>query len=248
MKGVLLAGGSGTRLHPMTKVTNKHLLPIYNRPVLYYAIDKMVEAGIDRIMIVTSPGHVDDFVNIIGSGPRWISKNNGRQIQIVYGIQEKPTGIASGLWIAKEYVGDDSCLLYLGDNIIEDNLTEHVQSFKGGATVFLKEVSDPERFGIAELNQDGQIVGIEEKPEKPKSNKAVVGLYIYDNTVFERMDNIEPSDRGEYEITTVNELYCKSGELNGVQLEQEWFDIGTFDSMLEASLHMKKKGHKFHYE
>jgi len=248
MKGVLLAGGSGTRLHPMTKVTNKHLMPIYNRPVLYYAIDKMVEAGIDRIMIVTSPGHVDDFVNILGSGPRWISKQNGKQIQIVYGIQEKPTGIADGLWIAREYVGDDDCLLYLGDNIIEDDLSEHVKNFTGGATVFLKEVPDPERFGVAELDTTGKIIGIAEKPTQPKSNKAVIGLYMYENSVFEKMVGLEPSDRGEFEITTVNEVFCQEGKLHGVELEKEWFDIGTFDSMLEASQYMKTKGHSFHCE
>ena len=192
MKGVLLVGGYGTRLAPLTKVTNKHLLPIYNRPVVYYAIDKMVEAGIDRIMIVTAPGHVDDFVNSIGSGPRWLSKKTGKQIQIVYGIQEEPTGIADGLWIAKDYVGTDNCMLCLGDNIIEDDLTSHVENFKGGATVFLKEVPDPERFGIATLNDKGHITGIEEKPEKPKSNNAVVGIYLYDNSVFEKMVGLEP--------------------------------------------------------
>lgn len=244
MKGVLLAGGSGTRLHPMTKVTNKHLMPIYNRPVLYYAIDKMVEAGIDKIMIVTSPGHVDDFVNIIGSGPRWISKHTGKQIQIVYGIQEKPTGIADGLWIAKDYVGEDDVLLYLGDNIIEDDLSKYISDFKGGATVFIKEVPDPERFGIATLDSEGSIIGIEEKPEQPKSNKAVVGVYMYENAVFKKMEGLEPSDRGEYEITSVNEIYCSEGKLTGMELKEPWFDIGTFDSMLEASLYMKEKEHK----
>jgi len=137
---VILAGGTGSRLMPLTKITNKHLLPVYDRPVVYYAIDKMVAAGIDRIMIVTAPGHVDDFVNILGSGPRWISKTTGKQIQIVYGIQDEPTGIADGLWIAKDYVGTDNCMLFLGDNIIEDDLAPHVQNFKSGATVFLKEV------------------------------------------------------------------------------------------------------------
>lgn len=248
MKGVLLAGGSGTRLHPMTKITNKHLMPIYNRPVLYYAIDKMVEAGIDRIMIVTSPGHVDDFVNIIGSGPRWVSQNNGKQIQIVYGIQEKPTGIADGLWIAKDYVGTDDCMLYLGDNIIEDDLSEYVKNFKGGATVFLKDVEDPERFGIATLNTDGHIIGIEEKPNEPKSNKAVVGVYMYENSVFEKMVGLEPSDRGEFEITSVNELFCQNKTLTGIALKEPWFDIGTFDSMLDAAQYMKEKDKKFSCE
>jgi|JI10StandDraft_1071094.scaffolds.fasta_scaffold35603_7 glucose-1-phosphate thymidylyltransferase len=245
-KGVLLAGGFGTRLHPMTKVTNKHLLPVYDRPVIYYAIDKMVGAGIDHIMIVTNPGHVDDFVNIIGSGPRWISKHTGKQIQVVYGIQEKPTGIADGLWIAKEYIGDDDCMLYLGDNIIQDDLAPYVEGFTGGATVFLKEVHDPERFGVAELDAHGHIVGIEEKPGKPKSNLAVIGVYLYENAVFKKMIGMEPSDRGEYEITTINSLFCSEGTLNGVVLQKPWFDIGTFDSLLRASQHMKEKGHSFH--
>jgi glucose-1-phosphate thymidylyltransferase len=247
-KGVLLAGGFGTRLHPLTKVTNKHLLPVYNRPVIYYAIDKMVGAGIDRIMIVTNPGHVDDFVNIIGSGPRWVSPHTGKQIQIVYGIQEAPTGIADGLWIAKEYVGSDDCMLYLGDNIIQDDLRPYVENFKGGATVFLKEVHDPERFGVAEINSENKIVGIEEKPEQPKSNLAVIGVYLYENAVFQKMVGLQPSDRGEYEITTVNQLFCTEGTLRGVRLEKPWFDIGTFDSLLKASQHMKEVGHEFHCE
>lgn len=245
-KGIVLAGGFGTRLHPMTKVTNKHLLPVYDRPVIYYAIDKMVSAGIDKIMVVTNPGHVDDFVNILGSGPRWISIHTGKRIQIVYGIQEEPTGIADGLWIAREYVGNDDCMLYLGDNIIQDDLRPHVESFTGGATVFLKEVEDPQRFGIAELNADGHIIGVEEKPENPKSNLAVVGVYLYENAVFQKMVGLQPSDRGEYEITSVNSLYCKDGRLRGVKLEKPWFDIGTFDSLLKAGQHMKDMGHKFH--
>jgi glucose-1-phosphate thymidylyltransferase len=245
-KGVLLAGGFGTRLHPMTKVTNKHLLPVYDRPVIYYAIDKMVGAGIDRIMIVTNPGHVDDFVNIIGSGPRWVSLHNGKQIQIVYGIQENPSGIADGLWIAKEYVGQDDCMLYLGDNILQDDLRPHVEAFEGGATVFLKEVHDPHRFGIAELGPNGTIVGIEEKPENPESNLAVVGVYLYENAVFQKMVGLLPSARGEYEITSVNQVFCKENRLTGVRLTEPWFDIGTFDSFLSASNHMKEKGHSFH--
>jgi len=241
-KGVLLAGGFGTRLHPMTKVTNKHLLPVYDRPVIYYAIDKMVSAGIDRIMIVTNPGHIDDFVNIIGSGGSWKSKKTPeKQIQIVYAIQSEPRGIAEALHIARDYVGKDSCMLYLGDNIIQDDLAPYVENFKGGATVFLKEVHDPERFGVAELNADGRIVGIEEKPEQPKSNLAITGVYLYDNTVFDKMIGIPPSARGEYEISDINQVYCNEGTLNGVLLEKPWFDIGTFDSLLQAGVFMQQK-------
>ncbi len=241
MKGVLLAGGFGTRLHPMTKVTNKHLLPVYDRPVIYYALDSMVNAGIDRIMIVTNPGHIDDFVNIIGSGPGWISQKTGKQIQVIYGIQEQPTGIADGLWIARDYIGDDDCMLYLGDNIVQDDLAPHVQDFTGGATVFLKEVSDPERFGVAEVDTSGRIIGVEEKPKEPKSNLAVIGVYLYDNSVFKKMIGLPPSPRGEYEITSVNAVYCQEGTLTGKVLAKPWFDIGTFDSLLRAGQYMKEK-------
>ena len=178
MKGVILAGGEGTRLRPLTLVTNKHLLPIYDKPVIYYAIEKLVEAGIDRIMIVTSPKQVEDFVNLLGSGQNFISKNTGKQVQIVYGIQNRPSGIADGLYIAKDYVGADDCVLYLGDNILEDDISEHIENFKSGALVFLKEVKDPERFGIATLDEKGHVLEIVEKPSNPKSILAVVGLYV----------------------------------------------------------------------
>lgn len=242
MKGVILAGGFATRLRPVTKVTNKHLLPVYKKPLIYYAIDKLVEAEVDRIMIITSPQHINDFVNLLGSGQNFISKKTGSQIQIIYGIQNKPSGIAQGLYIAKDYVGNDNCVLYLGDNIFEDNVGEYIKSFKGqGATVFLKEVKNPERFGVATINDKMEVLEIEEKPKNPKSNLAVTGLYIYDNTVFNKMIGQPKSERGEYEITYINNLYIKEKKLKAVLLEKEWFDAGTFDSLLEASNFMKKK-------
>ncbi len=241
MKGVILAGGRGTRLDPLTRVTNKHLLPVYDKPVIYYAVEKLASAGIDRIMIVTSPHHLDDFVQLLGSGQYFTSKRTGKQIQIVYGIQNEANGIAFGLYIARDYVGDEDCILYLGDNIIEDDLTPHIASFKKGATVFLKEVPDPHRFGIAEVNSKGKVISIEEKPSRPKSNLAVVGVYLYDNTVFKKMIGQPASKRGEKEITWVNNKYVKEGMLKAVQLEKEWFDIGTIDSLHEASLFMKER-------
>src|SRR3989338_11136322 len=147
MKSVILAGGKATRLNPLTLVTNKHLLPVYDKPVIYYAIEKLVSSGIDRIMIVTSPGHIHDFVQLLGSGQNFVSVKSGKQIQIVYGIQNEPSGIADGLYIAKDYVGTDNCVLYLGDNIFEDEIKKQIKDFKDGATVFLKKVSDPKRFG-----------------------------------------------------------------------------------------------------
>jgi len=242
MKGVILAGGFATRLHPVTKVTNKHLLPIYKKPLIYYAIEKLVEAEIDRIMIVISPQHANDFVNLLGSGQDFISKKTGKQIQIIYGIQNEPSGIAQGLWIAKDYVGSDNCVLYLGDNIFEDDINEYIKNFKGeGAVVFLKEVKDPERFGIATVDKNNNVLGIEEKPKNPKSNLAVTGLYIYDNTVFNKMIGQAKSARGEYEITYINNLYIKEGKLKAVLLQKEWFDAGTFDSLFEASKFYKEK-------
>jgi len=241
-KAVILAGGTGTRLYPVTRATNKHLLPLYDKPVICHAIDKLVEAGITRIMIVTGPEHLDDFAHILGSGEEWKPKDgSGKQIQITYGIQNKPTGIADGLYIAKDYINDEPCVLYLGDNYIEDDLSSHVKSFNGGAKIFLKKVKDPERFGVATIDESGTVLSVEEKPKNPSSNLAIVGVYIYDHTVFEKMAGQQPSVRGEYEITHVNNKYLNEGTLKAVSLEKEWFDVGTFDSLLEASLFVQKK-------
>lgn len=241
MKAVILAGGFATRLHPVTKVTNKHLLPIYKKPLIYYAIEKLTEAEIDRIMIVISPQHANDFVNLLGSGQDFISKKTAKQIQIVYGIQNEPSGIAQGLWIAKDYIGSDNCVLYLGDNIFEDDINDYIKNFKDGALVFLKEVRDPERFGIATVDKNNNVLEIEEKPKNPKSNLAVTGLYVYDNTAFDKMIGQEKSARGEYEITHINNLYIKEGKLKAILLKKEWFDAGTFDSLFEASKFYKEK-------
>lgn len=244
MKGVILAGGDGTRLRPLTLVTNKHLLPVYNKPVIYYAIEKLVGAGVDRIMIVTSPKQVEDFVNLLGSGQNFISKNTGRQIQIVYGIQNRPSGIADGLHIAKDYIGTDDCVLYLGDNILEDDISKHINNFKKGALVFLKEVKDPERFGVATVDKKGRVLEVVEKPVNPKSNLAVVGVYVYDNKVFDKMIGQPTSERGEYEITYLNNKYIEEGTLKSVLLKKEWFDVGSVDALLEANNFMSKKIHK----
>ena len=245
MKAVILAGGSGTRLHPLTLVTNKHLLPVFDKPVIYYAIEKLVDAGITKIMIVTSPHHIDAFVKLLGSGQRFVPKEStAKQIQIVYGIQNEPNGIAYGLFIAEDYIGADNCVLFLGDNIIVDDIAPAIKKFKGGGTVFLKKVPDPKRFGVATVDKRGKITSIEEKPAKPKSDLAVAGLYIYDNTVFEKIRKIPQSDRGEYEITSINSLYLEEGALRSHMLQEEWFDIGTIESLHKASLFMKKRTQK----
>jgi len=241
MKGIIAAGGAGTRLHPLTAATNKHLLSVYDKPVIVYAIEKLVDAGIDQIMIVTNPQHIEDFVKLLGSGKDFISKRTGRQIQIAYTIQNEPQGIGHTLSVARDYIGSDPCVLYLGDNIFEDDIGPHIRNFKGGAKVFLKEVADPTRFGIAELDKRGRVISIEEKPAKPKSSYAVAGLYIYDNSIVEKSRRQVRSKRGEFEITSLNNAYIKEGTLRAAILKKEWFDIGTFDSLLDASLHMREK-------
>lgn len=245
MKAVILAGGSGTRLQPLTFATNKHLLPVYDRPVIYYAIEKLIDAGVTKIMIVTSPHHIDSFVRLLGSGQRFVPKGSGaKQVQIVYGIQNEPNGIAYGLYIARDYVGADNCVLYLGDNIFCDDISSSIASFKGGASVFLKEVTDPERFGVASLDESGMVTAIEEKPTKPASNLAVTGLYVYDNSVFEKFQTQPQSARGEYEITYLNNKYIEEGTLTSQVLTKEWFDIGTIESLSIASEFMRKKAYE----
>ena len=240
MKAVILAGGSGTRLHPLTLVTNKHLLPVFDKPVIYYAIEKLVDAGVTKIMVVTAPHHIDSFVRLLGSGQHFVPKSStAKQIQIVYGIQNEPNGIAYGLFIAEDYIGKDNCVLFLGDNIFLDDITPAIKKFKKGAVVFLKKVRDPKRFGIATVKR-GKITSLEEKPTKPKGDLAVTGLYIYDNTVFKKIRKVSPSERGEYEITDVNKLYLEEGSLHFNMLKKEWFDIGTIESLHKASRFMKK--------
>lgn len=240
-KAVILAGGRGTRLLPLTLATNKHLLPLYDKPVIWHVIDKLVVAGITRIMVVTSPEHVGDFARSVGSGEHWEPKNGGgEQIQITYGIQNAPSGIADGLYIAKDYVNGEPCLLYLGDNFIEDDLRPYLKSFVSGATVFLKKVPDPERFGVATVDKTGKVLSVEEKPKNPRSDLAIIGVYLYDETVFDKMRGQKPSARGEYEITYVNDKYLSEGSLRAVTLKKKWFDVGTFDSLNEASSHLRK--------
>lgn len=242
MKAVILAGGTGSRLHPLTLVVNKHLLPVFDKPVIYHAIEKLVDAGISKIMLVTSPHHIDSFVRLLGSGQHFRPKGKkGKQIQIVYAIQNKPSGIAHGLYFAQDYIGTDNCVLFLGDNIFLDDVAPVIKNFKKGATVFLKKVSDPQRFGVATLDRKGAVTHIDEKPKKPKSDLAVTGLYIYDNTVFTKIRKVPKSKRGEYEITDLNNLYAKEGTLRAHMLKKEWFDIGTIQSLHEASTFMRTK-------
>jgi glucose-1-phosphate thymidylyltransferase len=231
MKGVILAGGLGTRLYPLTKITNKHLLPVYDRPMIYYPIEALVNAGIEDIMIVTGGRKSGDFLSLLGNGSEFGLKH------LNYTYQEGEGGIAEALGLCEHWVGGDDVCVVLGDNIIEKNIAKAVADFRAqgrGAKIMLKEVHDPERFGVAELKGD-KVVAIEEKPKKPVSNLAVIGIYLYDNRVFEIIKTLEPSDRGELEITDVNNWYIRDGSMTFEVLSGWWTDAGTFDSMLKAA-------------
>ena len=230
LKGVILAGGLGTRLHPLTKVTSKHLLPVGNEPMVFHSVKQLTTAGITDILIVTNPQYVGDFVNALGSG-----KDFG--CEFTYRVQEDPKGIAHALALAEGFANNGRIAVLLGDNIFETSIRQAVDDFQAqpqGARVLLKQVPDPERYGVAVLNGDDRIVAIEEKPKHPKSNYAVVGVYFYDASVFDIIRTIEPSARGEYEITAVNNVYIHRGELAYSFVQGKWVDAGTFDSLSEA--------------
>lgn len=223
MKGIILAGGTGSRLYPLTKVTNKHLLPVGDKPMIYYPIEKLTEAGIGEILIVTGTEHMGDVVSLLGSGREF-------GCRFTYKVQDEAGGIAQALGLAENFSGSDPMAVILADNVFEASLAEAVESYPGeGATIMLKQVHDPERFGVAEL-KDGKIIGIEEKPAAPKSDYAVTGIYFYDPRVFEYIKTLAPSNRGELEISEVNNHYIKSGGMHYSILKGWWTDAGTPDS------------------
>ena len=231
MKGVILAGGLGTRLFPLTKITNKHLLPVYDRPMIYYPIQTLINAGIRDILIVTGGNNAGDFLRLLGNGKEFGLKH------INYTYQEGEGGIAEALKLAEYFAEEEKTCVVLGDNLIEKNIAHAVQAFeqqKSGAKILLKEVPDPQRFGVAEI-QENRIVGIEEKSKSPRSNYAVVGIYLYDPTVFDIARTLKPSARGELEITDVNNEYIRRGDLTYDFLDGWWTDAGTFESLMRAS-------------
>ena len=231
MKGIILAGGLGTRLHPLTKVTNKHLLPVYDKPMIYYPIQSLINAGVRDILIVTGGNNAGDFLKLLGNGSDFGLKH------INYTYQVGEGGIAEALGLAKYFAGDDRICVVLGDNIIEKNFIAAAEAFgkqKHGARILLKEVPDPERFGVPVLDGE-RIVKIEEKPAEPKSSYAVTGIYMFDNTVFDIIETLRPSDRGELEITDVNNAYIERGDLAWDILEGWWTDAGTFESLFRAT-------------
>ena len=231
MKGVVLAGGTGSRLFPLTKITNKHLLPIYDKPMIYYPIQTLVDAGIQDILLVTGGRNSGDFLRLLANGKEFGLRH------LNYTYQEGEGGIADALSLAEHFIDGDKVCVILGDNIVEHSIKAEVDAFLKqdvGAKILLKEVHDAERFGVAEMDGD-RIVGIEEKPKKPKSNYAVSGLYLYDGTVFEKVRQLVPSRRGELEITDVNNAYIQEGSMTYGFLNGWWTDAGTFESLLRAT-------------
>jgi glucose-1-phosphate thymidylyltransferase len=231
MKGVVLAGGTGSRLFPITRVTNKHLLPVYDKPMVYYPIRTLVNAGIQEILLVTGGKNAGEFLRLLGNGRDFGLKH------INYTYQEGEGGIAEALGLAEHFADGETVCVVLGDNIIENNVRHAVENFKKqdqGAKILLKEVQDAERFGVAEI-RGNNVVSIEEKPRNPKSNYAVIGIYLYDATVFQKIRRLKPSGRGELEITDVNNFYLEEGNLTYEILDGWWTDAGTFESLLRAN-------------
>lgn len=230
MKGIILAGGTGTRLYPLTKVTNKHLLPVGKYPMIFYSVQKLKQAGINDILIVTGKDHMGDVVNLLGSG-----REMG--VTFTYKVQDEAGGIAQALDLAEHFVGNDQMIVILGDNVFADDITPFVENFRNqqkGAKLLLQQVHDPQRYGVAELDGE-RIVSIEEKPKSPKSNYAVTGIYMFDNNVFDIVKTLKPSARGELEITDVNNAYIQRNELSFDILEGWWTDAGTHASLAKAN-------------
>lgn len=239
MKGVVLAGGLGSRLYPLTKITNKHLLPVFDKPMIYYPIQCLVNAGIAEIMVVTGGNYAGHFLQLLRNGSDFGLRRLG------YAYQEGEGGIADALKLAEEFADGDSICVVLGDNIIEGNIKKAADEFAaqgGGAKIMLKEVHDPERFGVASVAGDGKVTSIVEKPKEPESNLAVIGIYMYDAEVFNICRELKPSDRGELEITDVNNEYLRRGNLTCEVLNGWWTDAGTFESLYRSSTLVREAG------
>lgn len=234
MKGIILSGGNGTRLYPLTKITSKQLLPVYNKPMVFYPLETLLKAGIKDILIIVAPDYANEYKKILGDGSEF-----GANFQFI--IQEKPEGLAQAFILAEEFIGQDNVCMILGDNIFEDDFSETIKTFKKGGHVFAKKVTDPERFGVVKFNNNMEAVQIEEKPKTFISDYAITGLYIYDNRVIEVAKQVKPSERGELEITELHNWYLSQGELKVDVVEGQWLDAGTFESLFQATELARKK-------
>lgn len=237
-----MAGGEGTRLHPLTKTTSKQLLPVYDKPMIYYPLNTLLSAGVKDILIIVAPKHAGDFLNLLGSGRKFGAN-------FTYEIQDKPGGLAQAFIIGEHFIGEDDVAMILGDNIFEDDFSEDIKNFKSGGKIFAKKVSDPERFGVVKFDPvKSKAEKIVEKPKKWLSDYAVTGLYVYDKRVVAAAKKLKPSKRGELEIVDLHNWYLKKGELEVRRVEGEWIDCGTFESLLAAQLLAKEKlRHKYKF-
>ena len=233
MKGIILAGGKGSRLHPLTYGISKQLLPVYDRQMIFYPLNTLISAGIKDILIIVGPDHFEEYKKLLGN----IFSSNGINIEFV--VQQKPDGIPQAFVLGENFIGEGDVTIILGDNIFEDNFTDYIKDFKSGGHVFAKKVSDGKRFGIVEFDKNGAVLSIEEKPENPKSNMAVVGIYIFDNRVINIAKKLKPSARGEFEITDVQKEYLRLGCLEATEITGGYFDAGTPNSLLEASNYVR---------
>lgn len=237
MKGIILAGGNATRLRPLTKITSKQLLPVYDKPMIFYPLETLLTAGIKDILIIIAPQYAGHFLNLLGSG-RDFGAN------FTYEIQEEPKGLADAFIVGEDFIEGDNVTMILGDNIFDYDFTKEIQSFESGGHIFAIKVPDPQRYAVVEFDQNGKVLSIVEKPQEPKSEYAVPGIYIFDKRASEFAKNVKPSDRGELEIPDLYNQYLASGELTVSTIESNWEDAGTFDSLLRASnfIANKKKG------
>jgi glucose-1-phosphate thymidylyltransferase len=228
MKGIILAGGRATRLRPLTKITSKQLLPVYNKPMIYYPIQTLARAGIKDILVIVAPEYSGQFLNLLGSG-------NEMGVNISYEVQDQPRGLPDAFIVGENFIGKDNVAMILGDNIFDHDFKQSIGSFKSGARIFAKQVADPERSGVVEFDENNKVLSIVEKPEHPKSNYAIVGFYIYDNRVIEYAKGLKPSARNELEIVDLHKKYLENGELDVNIIEGMWEDAGTIDSLLRVN-------------
>ncbi|HLE48718.1 MAG TPA: sugar phosphate nucleotidyltransferase [Patescibacteria group bacterium] len=234
MKGIILAGGKGTRLRPLTKITCKQLLPVFDKPMIFYPIETLVSSGIKDILIIIAPEYSGHFLNLLGSGKDFAAKFS-------FAVQDEPRGLADAFIVGEDFLDNDNVTMILGDNIFDDNFESDIEKFRSGGMIFAKKVPDPDRFGVVEFDSQMKAVSIEEKPNKPKSNFAVTGLYVYDSKVVSYSKNLKPSKRGELEITDINNIYLKKGNLKVNIIDGLWEDAGTFESLLKVNNYMADK-------